>query len=170
MARRHGDKKKDKDAWLKNVPAQWWGSDEGMAYIKHRELQNAWAYFLEKFSFDCWFTLTFKKPAQSGILAIDRTIRLIETVSKKAKIKVSAFVVAEAHKNGTYHAHGLMRLGALSVELERMLLKMFWEIGVDLYGRNSLALVRDSAAVRVYVSKYLTKQPADHRFHNVGKI
>lgn len=167
--RNHGPNARDRDAWLKDVPATWWSTDEGLGYIKHRELQSSWASFLEKFSFDCWFTLTFKKPAQSGILAIDRTIRLIETVSKKAKINVSAFVVAEAHKNGSYHSHGLMRIGALTAELERIILKIFWEIGVDMFGRNSFALVRDSAAVRVYVSKYLTKQPADHRFYNVHK-
>ncbi|MBI5303775.1 MAG: hypothetical protein HY868_16690 [Chloroflexi bacterium] len=150
-----------------DVPADWWNTDEGHAWRKKAELQGAWAGFLEKFQFDCWFTLTYRSPAQSAILAIDRAVKLVQKVGKALKIQVATFIVAEQHRNGSYHCHGLMRLGAMNTEFERAILTVFWKTALDLYGRNSFALVKDSNAVRVYVSKYLTKQPADHRFVNV---
>jgi hypothetical protein len=164
-------KRKNRDQeLLEQSPAEWLASEESRAFRERIELQTAWAAFLGKFKFDCWFTLTYRNPAQSGILAIDRAVRLINLVVKRTKLHIAAFVVAEQHRSGTYHCHGLMRLGALSVEIERTILRYFWQVGFDLFGRNSFAMVRDSDAVRIYVSKYLTKKPADHRFVNIQGV
>jgi hypothetical protein len=153
---------------LEQVDPAWLATDEGRMWLAKIDLAKAWVAFLGKFKFDCWFTLTFRNPAQSSILAIDRAVRLVNLVVKRTKIKVSAFIVAEQHRSGTFHCHGLMRLGALSAEIERMILHYFWQIGLEMFGRNSFAMVRDSDAVRIYVSKYLTKKPADHRFVGCG--
>lgn len=147
------------------MPAAWFQTDAGSSYLQAEKLQTSWIEFLERFKFDCWFTLTFRVPSASAGLAIDRASRLIAKVSRRLRIMgLLAFVVAERHSNGTYHCHGLLRLGALSDEVIRMVLTVFWEIAFDMFGRNSFALVRDSCAVRTYVSKYLTKRPADYRF------
>jgi hypothetical protein len=159
----HKRKNRDQEL-LEQVPAEWLASEESRAFRERIALQNAWTSFLAKFKFDCWFTLTYRNPAQSSILAIDRAARLINLVVKRTKLHIAAFIVAEQHRSGTFHCHGLMRLGALSAEIERMILHYFWQVGFDLFGRNSFAMVRDSDAVRIYVSKYLTKRPADHRF------
>jgi len=152
---------------LGDVPPEWWVTDEGRAWRKKQEIQVAWAGFLERFNFDTWFTLTYREPAQSAILAVDRAVRLVKTVCKRLKISVAVFIVAEQHRNGSYHCHGLMRLDALPGHLAANVLTAFWSIALDLFGRNSFAGVKDSTAVRTYVSKYLTKQPADWRLMNV---
>jgi hypothetical protein len=98
------------------------------------------------------------------MLAVDRAVRLIHLVAKRTKLHIRAFVIAEQHRSGTFHSHGLLGLDGLTQDLERMILSYFWKIGIDLFGRNSFALVKDSDAVRTYVSKYITKHPADYRF------
>ena len=102
-----------------------------------------------------------------GFQGIDRACKLLRKVSKKLGTKIGGFIVAEEHRNGTFHVHGLMRLGALSNDTSKDMLREFWAMGLELYGRNSFALVKDSEAVRKYVAKYLIKGPADHRFINI---
>lgn len=152
---------------LSAVPADWWTTEDGYAYKRGEELRSAWVTFLGKYAFDSWFTLTYRNPAQSSILAIDRAAKLVIRVCKHLKLNLGAFIVAESHRNGSYHCHGLMRLGAASKEMDAMILRTFWQIGFNMYGRCSFDLVRDPDAVTQYVSKYLTKGFTDHRFLNV---
>ncbi|MBI5304883.1 MAG: hypothetical protein HY868_22305 [Chloroflexi bacterium] len=113
---------------------------------------------------DAWFTLTFRDGASSAELAVDRTIALLRQACKEIKLDCNAFVVAEQHRNGTFHSHGMMRLGALSQEFEREILQHFWRVAMEKYGRNRFTRIANGNAVGYYVAKYLTKNLADWRF------
>ena len=149
---------------LELVPPDWWATEEGCTFLKSRELKQSWAEFLGKFGFDVWFTLTFRDGASSATLAVDRTARLLKRACKSIKMECNAFIVAEQHINGTYHSHGLMRLGALTEEYESDFLRHFWQVAFEMYGRNSFTRIGDVDAVGSYVAKYLTKELADYRF------
>lgn len=150
----------------KGVSESWFFSDEGLGFLKRQELQTEWIAFLSRFGFDAWFTVTYKTPAASSILAIDRTQRVLRKAFKQIKTPLDAFIVSEQHRDGTYHSHGMLKLGALSAEMERQLLRYLWDCTFhdSVCGRNSFSIIRESDAVRRYVSKYLVKRPADFRF------
>lgn len=135
---------------------------------QRQDLKESWAKFLERFEFDCFFTLTYRAPATSAILSIDRASRLLGKFYDSLKIPLQSFIVAEQHESGTYHAHGLLRLGTLNKENQVLLCRALWKAGWQKYGRCSFELIRSSEDVRAYVGKYLTKRVADHRF--VGKF
>lgn len=129
-----------------------------------RELVSAWSEFLNRFEYDCFFTLTYREPAQSAMLAIDRASRLLGKFYDNLDRPLNAFVVAEQHRNGSYHAHGLLELKGLDREADVMLCRALWQAGYDKFGLCRFELVRDGGQVRNYVSKYLVKRVADHRF------
>lgn len=126
-------------------------------------VQEGWSEFFSRFGFDCFFTLTFREPSFSAECACDRAERLLRKFFKHRHQKLDAFVVAEQHLNGSYHAHGLLRLGALGREQSIELLRGLWTLGFNTYGRCRFDLIRNQEAVRLYISKYLTKRIADYR-------
>ena len=149
---------------IAKVPPEWWTSAEGYAFLRKQASKKSWAEMLLQMGFDAWFTLTFRDPASSAILALDRTTRLMKKAHKAIGIDCNAFVVAEQHQNGTYHAHGLLRIGALTKEFEQEFLRHFWQVAFEAYGRNSFTRIVNQDAVTLYVAKYVTKDMADHRF------
>lgn len=146
------------------VPASWWSSDEGAVFLRQEKLIDAWVELLGRFEYDCFFTLTFRNPATSSILAIDRASRLLTKFFKSIHHPLRSFVVAEQHQSGLYHVHGLLHLGALSSLHAEQILTALWKAGFDRFGRCSFELVQDPSRVRSYVSKYLIKKVCDHRF------
>lgn len=146
------------------VPADWWASEDGQRFLNKEHLIEEWVEFLDGFGYDCFFTLTFREPASSSILAIDRAAKLLSKFGKSIHFYFSAFIVAEQHKSGMYHVHGLLRLGALDSSHTELMLEGLWRAGFEKFGRCSFQLVKDGGRVRAYVSKYLVKKVCDHRF------
>jgi hypothetical protein len=149
---------------IEKVSPEWWKSEEGLAFLKRQELKRAWATLLSQLGCNVWFTMTFEKSAQSAMLAVDRTTRLLKKAHKSIKMDCNAFVVGEQHANGTYHSHGMLRLEVLSKEFERIFLRHFWKVAFDAHGRNLFTRISKGDAVGYYVAKYLTKEMADYRF------
>lgn len=144
--------------------------DPGRSWQQDEAIQSAWGHFLEPMGFDGWFTLTYRQPANSSILAIDRAQRVLKNYFKGLKRRPVAFIVAEEHTDPSrgYHAHGLVRLGALDDGQAAMMCHGLWQESLKTFGLNRFEIIRDGQAVRAYVAKYLTKRIADHRF--IGKI
>jgi hypothetical protein len=149
---------------IEKVQPDWWNSEEGVSFLNRQELKRAWATLLSQLGCNVWFTITFRKGAQSAMLAVDRTTRLLKKAHEGIKMDCNAFVVGEQHKNGTYHTHGMLRLGALSKEFEDIFLKYFWEVTFKAHGRNVFSRIRKGDAVGYYVAKYVSKEMADFRF------
>ena len=149
---------------IEKVSPEWWKGEEGLAFLKRQELKRAWANVLTQLGCDVWFTVTFRKGAQSAILAVDRTVHLLKKAHQGIKMDCNAFVVGEQHTSGTYHSHGMLRLGVLSREFERVFLKYFWEVAFEAHGRNVFSRIRKGDAMGHYVAKYITKELADFRF------
>jgi hypothetical protein len=150
---------------LSKVPAEWWNTEEGQAFQQLQKIQAGWIEFLRRFDFDCWFTITFREPAQSAMLACDRAVRALRCVTERLKLSgLDAFIVGEGHRHGgAYHAHGMLALHALDEAMAKKVLSVFWKISFDLFGINRFSLIRERDAVRKYVSKYITKAPGDWR-------
>jgi len=149
---------------IEKVDPAWWDSDEGKKFL-HRDLCiDSWIAKLNEFQFDCFFTLTYKEPADSSILAIDRAARMLTKNFKKLKIPLCAFVAAEPHRSGLYHCHGLLKLGGLCDWQKKLILTDLWKVGYEMYGRCSFEVIEDAERVRAYVSKYLLKSECDWRF------
>jgi hypothetical protein len=148
---------------LDKVSPEWWTTEEGCRFLQKQELKQTWVNLLAHLNFDVWFTLTFRDSASSAGLAIARTVRLLKSACKEIHLECNAFIVAEEHRNGTYHAHGLMRVCALSKEFEQDILRHLWQCALDKYGRNSFTPIGKRDAVSHYVAKYLTKNFADYR-------
>lgn len=110
------------------VDPGWWMTEEGQGFLKRQALKQEWVNLLNQLGCDVWFTLTFRKGASSAMLAVDRTKRLLKKACKSIDLECNAFIVAEQHLSGTYHAHGMMVVGALSEELEAMFLRHFWKL------------------------------------------
>lgn len=158
------------DALIQSVSqVDWWFSEDGQGFLKRQQLRQEWVNFLERFGFDVWFTVTFKDSANSAGLAIDRTVRLLRRACKGVKIECDAFIVAEEHNlGGTYHTHGMMRLGALNSQFEDIFLRYFWQVTFELYGRNRFSRIECDSAVGYYVAKYITKRFSDTEWLIVG--
>ena len=149
---------------IEQVPPDWWSSEDGYRFLKRQELKHAWCDLLTQLDCDVWFTLTFRKGADSAMLAIDRTKRVLRKACEGVQMECNAFIVAEQHTNGTYHTHGMLRVGALSQAFEEIFLQHFWRVAFEAHGRNAFTRISDGDAVGYYVAKYLTKELSDYRF------
>jgi hypothetical protein len=143
---------------IEQVPSDWWGSEDGLGFLKRQEQKQGWIQFLGGLGFDTWFTITFRDNAMSATLAIDRTKRLLKRACKEIKRECNAFIVAEQHLSGAYHTHGMMRVGSLSKDFEELFMRYMWQVAFEAYGRNSFSSIGDSDAVSAYVAKYLVKR------------
>jgi hypothetical protein len=149
---------------IEKVSPDWWNSEEGLGFLKRQELKRAWVSLLSQLGCNVWFTITFEKAAQSAMLAVDRTTRLLKKAHKSIQMDCNAFVVGEQHTNGTYHSHGMLRLEVLSKEFEDIFLSHFWKVAFDAHGRNLFTRISKGDAVGYYVAKYITKEMTDFRF------
>jgi len=149
---------------IDKVPPEWWTSEDGYRFLRKQSLKQEWVKLLTQLGCDVWFTLTFRDGVSSAGLAIARTITLLKSACKEIHLDCNAFLVAEQHRSGTYHAHGLLRVRALSKEFEQQILRHLWQCAFDKYGRNSFTPIGKHDAVGHYVAKYLIKDFADYRF------
>lgn len=126
-----------------------------------------WREMISRYGFDCFFTLTFKYPAQSPELAIDRAKSLLTEFYNSAGGTVAAFVVAEEHKLGTYHAHGLLRLGVSNPYTKALYCDALWSLAKLRCGLSRFEVIRELDKCESYITKYILKDIADYRW--VGK-
>jgi hypothetical protein len=156
-----------------------------MLYGDKEKLMKAWVSFLEARNYDVFGTQTFasknpkldqqtearrmlmSKEWQTGRAinagaAIRRTRRVLKIGCKKIKIPLNAFVVAEEHYLGTWHAHWMLRSGTEKQETLEQVCEVFKAIGTDVYGWARSQPIEKSEAVRKYVSKYMLKKKCEY--------
>lgn len=154
------------------VDPSWWSTEEGQAWLRRQSARDQWVTFLEPFGFDSWFTVTVDQkkhaPWKSGIQAMGAIERTLEDVCKELHLPCDAFIVSEEFKSGLYHGHGLLRVGALNEDFQKMALSEFWKFFFAKHGRNSFEAMRDSMNVRSYVSKYITKSKNEVDWRMLG--
>lgn len=127
------------------------------AEILRQNARTSLAGFLQQYTWDAFFTATFSKPANTPSLACDRVLRAMPYCTR-------AFVAAEPHKLGNYHAHGLIYANPerLSLAGAEHVLDSFTS-NLKRYGWSSVSAIRDKGAVSNYCSKYITKDMSDWR-------
>lgn len=149
---------------LNEVGSDWFDTAGGRAWVNKIRVTDQWVEFLKAREYDTFFTLTFRDPASSEDCALDRAARFLTSAFKLLHIPCSSFIVAEPHRLGNYHVHGLFRLGALDPESSKLIMSALWKSAWELYGRNRFEPVRDADRVRGYVAKYLVKNSSHYRF------
>jgi hypothetical protein len=128
-------------------------------------VREAWADWLRSFGWQAFYTQTFSEPVHHPRLAMDRAWRVVRSLSGRYGVGVRAFLVAEEHKLGTYHAHGLVMTFPIPVlELPGSLI-FAWQLGIERYGICRFEDIRQVGGVAGYVAKYITKRIADYDFY-----
>lgn len=127
------------------------------AEILRQSARKSLAGFLQSRTWDAFFTATFSKPANSPSLAVERVLRAMPHCSR-------AFIAAEPHRLGNFHAHGLVYNHAedMSLALAEHYLDSFTH-NIKRYGWSSVTAVREQGAVANYCAKYITKDMSDWR-------
>lgn len=140
---------------------------EEMGFAARDKVKCQWMRFLEPLGGDTFFTITFDDRkggfARGANQACNRGVQLLGGVARKWGRPIPGFVVAEQHENGSYHVHGLLRLGGRSEEELGHMRSMLWRAAFDTYGRSEFRAIGDVEGVRGYVSKYLLKEVAEFR-------
>lgn len=136
-----------------------------LSYDRADAVIAGWVEFLERLQADTFFTVTFDDRkcgfAVSGQNAVNRSEWVVKAVAKSVKRSLPSFVVAEPHRSGVYHTHGLMRIGGLDEDMDWETRRALWRAAFSKYGRNEFREIADVGGVRGYVSKYLVKRRAD---------
>jgi hypothetical protein len=128
-------------------------------------VREAWADWLRNFDWQAFYTQTFSDPVRYPRLAMDRAWRVVRSLAGRYGVGVRAFLVAEEHKLGTYHAHGLvMTFPVPLLQLPGSLI-FVWQLGIERYGICRFEDVRGIGGVAGYVAKYITKRVADYDFY-----
>jgi len=130
------------------------------------ELRQAWQNWLSQFGFQAFYTQTFAEPVNCPRLAMIRAWRVLRTLSSRYEVGVRAFVVAEEHVLGTYHAHALVLTFPTPVLRLRDSLRWVWLVGSE-YGLCRFKSIDAIGGVAGYVSKYLTKRPCDYDIFSI---
>ena len=134
------------------------------------ELREAWADWLSQFGFQAFYTQTFAEPVLYPRLAMDRAWAVLRALCGRYGVGVQAFLVAEEHKSGAYHAHGLVRTFPHPVMLLKGSLRFVWKLGIEKYGLCRFEDIRRIGGVAGYVSKYLTKRVCDYDFYKIDPL
>mgnify|MGYP000650149894 CR=1 FL=1 len=122
--------------------------------------KEEWINFLSAYPWQVFFTQTYEDQPKYARLAIDRTWRVWRVVQIRYKLEhMFVFSVAEQHKGGAYHAHGLAMGEPNLLTLPNSLLFM-WLLGREKYGICRYESLQRIGGVVGYVSKYLVKRPA----------
>lgn len=138
-----------------------------LTWVEKEKLVEAWKDFLKVQEFDGFVTVTFDPnrfaPATSAMLAMDRSSRAIGKFYDSIKVKRGqwSFIVAEQHRSGIYHCHGMTRSRTMDRDREFAGLERWLS---EKCGWSRVRACRDQGDVRAYVSKYLIKRACDHRF------
>lgn len=129
-------------------------------------IRDAWVEFLGRYAWRVYFTQTFAEPATYAHVAIKRTLSVLQQFAREYRLSSAewwAFIAAEQHRSGVYHAHGL--LGAV-VDIWDLpySLRRLWQIGKHRFGLCRYELIDELGGVVGYVSKYITKDLVDWSF------
>jgi hypothetical protein len=128
-------------------------------------VRDAWAEWLQSFGWQAFYTQTFSDPIRHPRLAMDRAWKVVRSLAGRYGVGVRAFLVAEEHKLGTYHAHGLVMTFPVPVlELPGSLV-FVWQVGIERYGICRFEDIKQIGGVSGYVAKYITKRVADYDFY-----
>jgi len=134
----------------------------------HDVLREAWVDWLSQFGFQAFYTQTFAEPCQYARLAMDRAWGVLRSMAGRYGVGVRAFLVAEQHKMGSYHAHGLVMTYPTPVLALKGSLRFVWLLGVEKWGLCRFEDVRAIGGVTGYVAKYLTKRVCDYDFYEIS--
>jgi len=132
-------------------------------------LRRAWQDWLSSFHFQAFYTQTFSEPVTHPRLALDRSWRVLRTLTSRYGVGVRAFIAAEEHALGTYHAHALVLTFPTSVLRLRDSLRWVWLVGSE-YGLCRFESISRIGGVSGYVSKYLTKRVCDYDFYSIDPL
>ena len=130
-------------------------------------LRDAWVEFLSKFGFQGFYTQTFADPIRFPRLAMDRGWKVLRSLAGRYGVGVRAFLVAEEHKLGTYHTHGLVMTYPVPLLELPGSLKFTWSFGFERYGLCRIEDIKSVGGVCGYVSKYITKRVADYDVYEI---
>lgn len=123
---------------------------------------NPWQYFAT-------FTIDGNKQDRfNGSMYCKRLGEWFGNFNRDYKAHVNYLVIPEQHKNGAYHAHGLLSglpAGALTVNEHG---RLDWPRYRARFGFISLDLVRDRLACAAYITKYVSKD-LDSTHHEKGE-
>ena len=134
----------------------------------HRgHLRSAWVEFLGRFGWQIFATQTYADPVRHPRLAMDRLSRVLRAAAIRYRLPLFAFLAAEEHKHGGYHAHGLVLARGADLRRVRGLLRFLWLLGFEMWGLCRYEDVKRIGGVSGYVSKYITKGPADYDFYDI---
>ena len=131
------------------------------------ELRSAWAEFLGQWEWQIFATQTYAEPVGYPRLAMDRLARVLRAAAIRYGLPLFAFIAAEEHKQGGYHAHGLVLARGADLRRIRGSLRFLWLLGFEMYGLCRFEDVKRVGGVSGYVSKYITKGPADYDFYRI---
>jgi len=123
----------------------------------NRQSHLGWQELLDRYHWDWFLTITFKKPRKDVILALNS----VESGLKRFYSHPTYFVAAEYHQEGTVHVHGLFRWcrGCLSEGNASLL----WQQLFSSFGRSEVRTPILKADVIKYTTKYCTKDLTDWR-------
>jgi len=130
------------------------------------QLREAWSSWLAGLGFQAFYTQTYADPCHYPRLAIERGWRVIRTLAVRYEVDVFAFLVAEEHRNGTYHCHGLVRTSPVGVLALKDSLRWIWLLGSE-WGLCRFESIARVGGVTGYVAKYLTKRICDYDLFEV---
>ncbi len=135
------------------------------------EIRSAWVEFLGRFSWEIFYTQTYMTPVKYPRLAMDRLSRVLRSFCIRYDVSLVAFVVAEEHKLGSYHAHSILAaLSSPSLLSLRNSLKFLYLLGSERFGMCRAVSIQSIGGVVGYVAKYLTKFPADYDFYFIYPV
>lgn len=132
------------------------------------QLAEAWIDWLSRFGFQGFYTQTFKDPVRFPRLAMDRGWKILRALVGRYGVGVRAFLVAEEHRLGTYHTHGLVMTYPVSLLQLPGSLRFVWLLGFETYGLCRMEDIRSVGGVAGYVAKYITKRVSDYDIYSCG--
>jgi len=100
---------------------------------------------------------------------MDRLARVVNVLAVRYEVPVLAFIVAEQHRLGSYHAHAILASespGCSLLELPDSL-RFLWLEGSERFGICRAVSIERIGGVVGYVSKYITKRVAEYDFYRL---
>lgn len=115
--------------------------------------------FLQQYPWDAFITATFARPANYPRLAIDRVGRALDN-------SLRAFVAAEPHRLGNWHAHGLVKFTSPRFTSNVQVSTIDYQMAraqarLARCGWSRVQPVREIGGVSGYLSKYVNKRSGD---------
>lgn len=122
--------------------------------VRELALCNEWEYFAT-------FTLSDEKQDRFDLKAFVKALGVwIGNYNKKYGVKLKYLIIPEQHKNGAWHAHGLLH----NVASDSVVRNMYGYLDIPYYAQRfgyiSLSPIKDRNKCATYISKYITKDTA----------